>query len=65
MDNGAISLENAQYYFELNDDSIPTSFSEQKWMDSKNLIEEYMLIANQCVAEFLVKYCKDKAVIRN
>lgn len=34
-------------------------------MDSKNLIEEYMLLANQFVAEFIVKYCKDKAVIWN
>lgn len=43
----------------------PVSFEEQQRMDSKNLIEEYMLLANQFVAEFIVKYCKDKALIRN
>ena len=43
----------------------PISFEEQTWMDSKNLIEEYMLLANQFVANFIVKYCKDKAVIWN
>ena len=35
----------------------PVSFEEQMRMDSKNLIEEYMLLANQFVAEFIVKYC--------
>ena len=63
--NGAITLENAQYYFALGDDQMPTSFEEQKRMDSKNLIEEYMLLANKFVAEFIVKFCKDKAVIWN
>ena len=39
-------------------------FSEQKKIESKELIEEYMLLANMLVSEYLVKFCKDKAVLR-
>lgn len=33
-------------------------------MKSKNLVEEFMLLANIQVAEFLFKYCKDKTLLR-
>lgn len=33
-------------------------------MESKALVEEYMLMANILVAEFLQKYCKDKTLLR-
>jgi len=33
-------------------------------MQSKHLVEEYMLLANIQVAEFLFKYCKDKTLLR-
>mmetsp|Transcript_1040 Transcript_1040/g.997 ORF Transcript_1040/g.997 Transcript_1040/m.997 type:complete len:414 (-) Transcript_1040:51-1292(-) len=64
FDNGSISVENPEYYFELNEDSLPTQFSEQKRIQSKELVEEYMLLANLMVAEFLVDVCRDKAVLR-
>jgi exoribonuclease R len=44
---------------------MPVEFSEQKKIESKSLIEEFMLIANLSVAEFIGKHCQDKAVIRN
>lgn len=64
FDNGSISVSNPEYYFELNDDSLPTQFSEVKKIRSKELVEEYMLLANLFVAEYLVENCKDKAVLR-
>jgi len=33
-------------------------------MQSKSLVEEYMLLANILIAEHLFKYCKDKTVLR-
>jgi len=33
-------------------------------MQSKALVEEYMLLANILVAEYLFKYCKDKTLLR-
>jgi DIS3-like exonuclease 2 len=64
FDTGSISVENPEYYFELDDNDQPMQFSEQRKIESKELIEEYMLIANMLVSEYLVKFCKDKAVLR-
>lgn len=33
-------------------------------MESKFLVEEFMLLANTLVAEHLKKYCIDKALLR-
>lgn len=64
FDTGSISVENPEYYFSLDENNQPKEFTESKKIDSKELIEEYMLIANMLVAEYLVKFCKDKAVLR-
>ena len=34
-------------------------------MESKQLVEEYMLLANILVAEFLFDLCKDRALLRS
>lgn len=33
-------------------------------MPSKQLVEEYMLLANILIAEHLFEFCKDKALLR-
>jgi exoribonuclease R len=33
-------------------------------MPSKYLVEEYMLLANILIAEFLFKHCSDKTLLR-
>lgn len=33
-------------------------------MQSKQLVEEYMLLANILIAKHLFKYCKDKTLLR-
>jgi exoribonuclease R len=40
------------------------SFKEQKKIESKGLVEEYMLMANVLVAKHIHKYCHDKTVLR-
>lgn len=56
FDTGSISVENPEYYFELDENNQPMQFSESKKIESKELIEEYMLLANMLVADHLVKY---------
>ena len=43
---------------------MPVSFVEQQKIESKSLVEEYMLLANILVAEFIKTYCKDKTLLR-
>lgn len=64
FETGSISVQNPEYYFALDDNNQPTEFSESKKIHSKELIEEYMLLANLLVAKYLVKHCEDKAVLR-
>ena len=33
-------------------------------MQSKSLVEEYMLLANTLIAEYLFEHCKDKTLLR-
>lgn len=42
----------------------PVSWKESPKMQSKQLVEEYMLLANVLVAEFIAERCKDKALLR-
>ncbi|MGM0504042.1 MAG: ribonuclease R [Bacteroidota bacterium] len=53
--NGAISFERVEVKFELDDDGKPLGvfFKEQK--EANQLIEEFMLLANKKVAEFIGK----------
>lgn len=64
FNTGSVNLINPEYYFKLNEDKIPKEFGEVEKIESKSLIEEYMLLANLHVANFLKEHCKDKAVIR-
>ena len=36
FENGSISVSNPEYYFELNDDSLPTQFAEVKKLEAKS-----------------------------
>ena len=56
---------NREFTFTLEKDTrYPMNFSECFKMESKSLVEEYMLLANILVAEYLFKYCKDKTLLR-
>lgn len=60
FDHGAIAFEREEVRFEIDKDGKPVSvyFKEQK--DSNKLIEEFMLLANKTVAEFIGKVPKSK-----
>jgi len=58
MQNGAITFDKVEVKFHLDQYTEPTGvyFKEQK--DSNKLIEEFMLLANRKVAEFIAKQSK-------
>lgn len=58
--NGSIAFEREEVRFEIDENGKPLSvyFKEQK--DSNKLIEEFMLLANKTVAEFVGKVPKNK-----
>jgi len=60
FDHGAIAFDRVEVRFEIDENGKPVSvfFKEQK--DSNKLIEEFMLLANRTVAEFIGKVPKSK-----
>ena len=65
FDNGSLTLENPEFFFQLDEHNMPKMFEEVEKIESKSLIEEFMLIANMKVAEYISEFCQDKAVLRN
>ena len=58
-------LHNPEYVFSLDPTTkLPLSFTETARMESKFLVEEYMLLTNILVAEFLKENCQDKTLLR-
>ena len=56
---------NREFTFDLDQiTKLPVGFKESEKMQSKSLVEEYMLLANILVAQYLYKYCKDKTLLR-
>jgi len=60
FDHGSIAFDREEVRFEIDENGKPLSvyFKEQK--DSNKLIEEFMLLANKTVAEFVGKVPKSK-----
>lgn len=61
MANGAISFDKVEVKFHLNEQAEPTGVYFKEAKDSNHLIEEFMLLANKKVAEFIGK--QDKTFI--
>jgi len=53
FDEGAISLEQDEVKFKLDKDGVPLSVFTKERGDTNKLIEEFMLLANRRVAEFM------------
>jgi ribonuclease R len=51
MKNGSINFNTPEVKFELDDNGIPLNITIKKLLDTNNLIEEYMLLANQTVTK--------------
>lgn len=55
MQHGAISFDKTEVKFELDNDANPIGVFVKETNDSNKLIEEFMLLANRKVAEFIGK----------
>ena len=58
--NGAISFESTEVKFKLDDHGKPTGVYVKERKDAHKLIEDFMLLANKKVAEFVAKKGKGK-----
>lgn len=65
LSSGSLVFEKDDFHFVLNEETqYPIMYKESPPMQSKELVEEYMLTANVLVAEFLFKHCQDKTLLR-
>ena len=65
LEAGSVMFMNREFNFTLDKETkYPFEYNEAEKMQSKSLVEEYMLLANVLVAKYLFKYCKDKTVLR-
>lgn len=55
FENGAISFERVEVRFRIDDNGKPLSVYFKEAKESNNLVEEFMLLANRRVAEFIGK----------
>lgn len=63
MSSGAISFDKIEVKFNLNQDNEPTSVFFKESKDANKLIEEFMLLANKKVAEFIGKQDPPKTFV--
>ena len=63
MDAGAISFDKVEVRFNLNDNNEPESVYFKEAKDANKLIEEFMLLANRKVAEYIGKQKPKKTFI--
>ncbi len=62
FDEGAISLEQEEVKFKLDENGVPTSVYTKVRGDTHKLIEEFMLLANRRVAEYMSQKGKGNSV---
>ena len=63
MANGAISFDKVEVKFNLNEESEPVGVYFKVAKDANHLIEEFMLLANRKVAEFIGKQRPEKTFV--
>lgn len=63
MQNGAISFDKVEVKFKLDKENNPTGVYFKESKDANHLIEEFMLLANKKVAEFIGKQSPKKTFI--
>ncbi|MFP5470035.1 MAG: ribonuclease R [Bacteroidia bacterium] len=60
LNNGALNIESSEVKFRLDEKGNPIDVFEKVMQDTNQLIEEFMLLANKAVAEFVGKPAKNK-----
>ena len=63
MQNGAISFDKEEVKFKLDEQSKPTEVYVKTSKEANKLIEEYMLLANKKVSEFIAKQDPKKTFV--
>ena len=63
MQNGAISFDKVEVKFKLDEDNNPTGVYFKESKEANHLIEEFMLLANKKVAEFIGKQSPKKTFV--
>ncbi|WP_353777142.1 ribonuclease R [Winogradskyella sp. 3972H.M.0a.05] len=63
MSSGAVSFDKIEVKFNLDDDNNPTGVFFKESKDANKLIEEFMLLANKKVAEFIGKQNPKKTFV--
>ncbi len=58
--NGAVKFDREELHFDIDEDGKPTRCYFKKSTDATQLIEEFMLLANRTVAEYIGKAGKSK-----
>eukprot|EP00192_Tetraselmis_astigmatica_P002303 CAMPEP_0117691284 /NCGR_PEP_ID=MMETSP0804-20121206/25625_1 /TAXON_ID=1074897 /ORGANISM="Tetraselmis astigmatica, Strain CCMP880" /LENGTH=998 /DNA_ID=CAMNT_0005504481 /DNA_START=114 /DNA_END=3110 /DNA_ORIENTATION=- len=64
FDAGALRLDNVKLSFKLNKDGNPVSATPYVQREANQMIEEFMLLANRRVAEFISQAFPDRALLR-
>ncbi len=63
MEEGALEIESAEIRFQIDEKGAPVGVMKKKMKDANKLIEEFMLLANRKVSEFIGK-ADGKKVVR-
>jgi DIS3-like exonuclease 2 len=62
--SGALKLDSVRLSFTLDEDGNPTDYYQYIQRESNRLVEEFMLLANMSVAEFIYKVFPKAALLR-
>lgn len=63
MSSGSINFFSEEIKFKLDEKGTPVEVYRKEIKESNNLIEEYMLLANKLVAEFILSKKKNKEIV--
>lgn len=63
QEKGALNIESSEVRFRLSENGDPVDLFEKVSQDTNKLIEEFMLLANRKVTEYMAKPEKDKRIV--
>lgn len=64
MDNGALKFDKPKYYFKLDADKNPVELLPEMSKPANHLIEEFMILANEIVGEYIYDAYPSCAILR-
>uniref|UniRef100_A0A061SEE0 Dis3-like exonuclease 2 n=1 Tax=Tetraselmis sp. GSL018 TaxID=582737 RepID=A0A061SEE0_9CHLO len=64
FENGALRLDNIRLVFRLDENGNPTSVEPHVQREANQTIEEFMLLANKHIAEYISRVFPDRALLR-